>query len=75
MTSPNLPGDLLDGQHQYLGLCPLPWSGAFMSLASEDWKCDKKGQTNDVNPSQSLQYTGFSGKRGAKVGITPRLSR
>jgi len=75
MTSPNLPGDLSDSRHQYLGPFPLPRSGTFMNLASEHWKCNKKGRTNDVNPSQSLQNTGFSGKRGTKLGITPRLSR
>lgn len=71
MTTPNLSGYLLDGQHQYLSLCPMPWSGAFMSVASEDWKCDKKRQTNDVNSWQSLLYTGFCGKRGTKIGISP----
>ncbi len=63
MTTLNLSGDLLDNQCRYLSMCPLPWRVAFMSVSSEDRKCNKKGQTNDVNPWQLLQYAACSGKR------------
>lgn len=44
-----------------------------MSVETEHRKCDKKGQSSEVNPSRFVQVAGFSGKGLIDFGITSHL--